>query len=97
MSRLHLDRIHIQAFGKFFDKNIGPFSPGLNVVYGENEAGKTTINAFVGGVLFGWEDARGQKNTYKPPFAQRSGTLRFVDEEGCFHEVSRTRNADGLS
>ena len=21
MSRLHLDRIHIQAFGKFFDKN----------------------------------------------------------------------------
>lgn len=97
MSRLHLDRIHIQAFGKFFDKNIGPFSSGLNVVYGENEAGKTTINAFVGGVLFGWEDARGQKNTYKPPFAQRSGTLRFVDEEGCFHEVSRTRNADGLS
>lgn len=97
MSRLHLDRIHIQAFGKFFDKNIGPFSSGLNVVYGENEAGKTTINAFVGGVLFGWEGARGQKNTYKPPFAQRSGTLRFVDEEGCFHEVSRTRNADGLS
>lgn len=97
MSRLHLDRIHIQAFGKFFDKNIGPFSSGLNVVCGENEAGKTTINAFVGGVLFGWEDARGQKNTYKPPFAQRSGTLRFVDEEGCFHEMSRTRNADGLS
>lgn len=97
MSRLHLDRIHIQAFGKFFDKNIGPFSPGLNVVYGENEAGKTTVSAFIGGVLFGWEDARGQKNTYKLPFAQRSGTLRFIDEEGCFHEVSRTRNADGLS
>lgn len=97
MSRLRLDRIHIQAFGKFFDKNIGPFSPGLNVVYGENEAGKTTVSAFVGGVLFGWEDARGQKNTYKPPFAQRSGTLRFVDDEGRFHELSRTRNADGLS
>ncbi|MFR3273856.1 MAG: AAA family ATPase, partial [Slackia sp.] len=62
-----------------------------------NEAGKTTVSAFVGGVLFGWEDARGQKNTYKPPFAQRSGTLRFVDDEGRFHELSRTRNADGLS
>lgn len=76
MSRLHLDRIHIQAFGKFFDKNIGPFSSGLNVVYGENEAGKTTINAFVGGVLFGWEDARGQKNTYKPPSRNVAHTQR---------------------
>lgn len=95
MNRLYLDRLHIQAFGKFFDKNVGPFSPGLNVVYGQNEAGKTTVSAFVGGVLFGWEGARGQKNTYKPAFAQRSGTLRFVDEEGRFHEVSRTRNADG--
>ena len=51
MSRLRLDRIHIQAFGKFFDKNIGPFSPGLNVVYGENEAERARACLSRGGTV----------------------------------------------
>lgn len=59
---IYLQRAHMTAFGRFIDRALGPFKPGLNVVYGPNEAGKTTARAFVGGVLFGWPEARGSRN-----------------------------------
>lgn len=97
-SSIYLERLHMAAFGRFFDASVGPFGPGLNVVYGENETGKTTLNAFICGVLFGWEDARGQKNVYKSEIARRSGTLFFAGDDGkTTYEVSRTRNVDGAS
>ncbi|MEG0757075.1 MAG: AAA family ATPase [Raoultibacter sp.] len=97
-SRLYLSRMKIMSFGSFSNRVIGPFTPKLNVVHGKNEAGKTTLNAFFGGVLFGWEDARGAKNTYKPVNAERAGSLFFADEvTGEELELSRIKNSDGLS
>lgn len=95
MSRLlapFLEHVHIERFGRFHEKAIGPFGPHLNIVFGANEAGKTTVASFVAGVLFGWEEARGNRNTYKPAGAERSGSLFFSDGS----VLSRTRNADGL-
>lgn len=90
-------------FGALARKVVGPFGPGLNVVFGANEAGKSTFSAFVGGVLFGWEDARGRRNTYKPEDGERAGSLLFAsrtldpeEEEGSLLELSRKRNVDGL-
>lgn len=92
-----LQRIKIDSFGSFSQKVVGPFNPGLNVVFGKNEAGKTTLNAFFGGVMFGWEEARGAKNTYKPKNAERSGTLFFAQEQsGEEFEFSRAKNTEGL-
>ena len=101
MDKYFLQRIHMQAFGRFYDKTIGPFSSGLNVVYGENEAGKTTLNAFMHGVLFGWTKAGGSKNPYKPSSGERAGSLIFApcNQSGGTHgtvELSRERNKDGL-
>lgn len=98
----YLERIKIESFGAFSGKVVGPFSPHLNVVFGRNEAGKTTLASFVGGVLFGWEDARGNRNTYKPTNADRSGSLFFSvpsgEAVGAADEIelSRVRNVDGL-
>ena len=78
MTAPYLERIKIDAFGAFSNKVVGPFSPNLNVVFGQNEAGKSTLASFVGGVLFGWEEARGTRNTYKPSNAERSGSLFFA-------------------
>ena len=87
----------MDAFGAFSNRLIGPFGPGMNVVFGRNEAGKTTFAQFVGGVLFGWEETRGQRNTYKPDNAERAGTLFFANEDGTGDsQASRIRNADGL-
>ena len=92
-----LKRIKIDSFGAFSHKIVGPFIPGLNVVFGSNEAGKTTLSAFVGGVLFGWEEARGGRNTYKPHNAERSGTLFFENETTQESmEFTRVKNADGI-
>ena len=97
MSGKYLKHAKIDAFGAFSNRVVGPFGPHLNVVFGQNEAGKTTLSQFVGGVLFGWEEARGLRNTYKPVNAERSGTLVFVDEQtGETARVTRVRNADGL-
>ncbi|MEG0665268.1 MAG: AAA family ATPase [Gordonibacter sp.] len=95
-----LRRIKITSFGAFSNKVVGPFSPHLNVVYGQNEAGKTTLSSFVGGLLFGWEEARGVRNTYKPKNAERAGALFFApradDDASDELVLSRVKNIDGL-
>ncbi|OUO92384.1 sugar ABC transporter ATP-binding protein [Gordonibacter sp. An230] len=78
MNAPFLKHIKIQSFGAFTDRVVGPFDSRLNVVFGRNEAGKTTLASFVGGVLFGWEDARGNRNTYRPANAERAGSLFFA-------------------
>ena len=51
--------LHIEGFGKFHDLDIS-FKDGLNVVYGKNEAGKSTLHTFIRGMLFGIEKQRGR-------------------------------------
>ena len=51
--------LHIDGFGKFHDRDIS-FEDGLNVVYGKNEAGKSTLHTFIKGMLFGIERQRGR-------------------------------------
>ncbi|MDJ1649941.1 MULTISPECIES: ATP-binding protein [Gordonibacter] len=102
----YLERVKMESFGAFTDKVVGPFAPGLNVVFGHNEAGKSTLASFVGGVLFGWEEARGTRNTYRPSNAERAGSLFFAPRPGDADNgeeeppegwvLSRARNADGL-
>lgn len=73
-----LEHIKLTNFGRFANMIVGSFTPGLNVVYGKNETGKTTINQLVRGVLFGWLAARGNTNSYKPEAAERAGSLFFA-------------------
>ena len=49
---MRITEIRIKNFGKLHNINIRPL-PGLNVIYGENETGKTTMQQFVKGMLFG--------------------------------------------
>ncbi len=44
--------LHIKGFGKFHDLTV-QFSEGLNVVYGHNEAGKSTLHSFIRAMLYG--------------------------------------------
>ncbi len=94
----YLQYIKADHFGAWYNKTIGPFERHLNVVFGRNEAGKTTLASFVDGVLFGWESARGGRNNYKPKDAERAGSLIFADgeNEGAGFEVRRETNKQGL-
>lgn len=59
-------RLKIKNFGKIRDKDV-VLSPGLNVLYGENESGKTTTHTFIRSMLYGVRRLRGkaaQNDTY---------------------------------
>lgn len=57
-SAFYIRNIYIDGFGKFCGKELS-FEPGLNIVYGPNESGKTTIKEFIVHMLFGLEKSRG--------------------------------------
>ncbi|WP_276929676.1 ATP-binding protein [Herbinix luporum] len=54
-----LKKLKVDYFGKFSKREIN-LKPGINIIYGENEAGKSTLHAFIKGMLFGIERLRGR-------------------------------------
>ena len=56
---MRLLELHIDGFGKFHDRTIS-FNDGINIIYGKNEAGKSTLHTFIRGMLFGIERGRGR-------------------------------------
>ncbi len=76
--------LNINGFGKFKDKSIN-LSSGLNVVYGNNEAGKSTTHTFIKSMLFGITKKKSKTKVdiyqkYKPweENAKYEGTLDFT-------------------
>ena len=65
--------IRLTNFGKFNHKMV-TLEPGLNIVYGENEAGKTTLHTFIRGMLFGIEKQRGRTFT----LCMSHGRIRLI-------------------
>lgn len=55
---MYLNKLLLKDFGKFNNKQI-ELKSGLNLIYGENEAGKTTVKEFIVGMLYGIEKSRG--------------------------------------
>lgn len=56
---MRIRELIIRNFGKFSDKDI-LLEDGINILYGENESGKSTLHAFIRGMLFGMERGRGR-------------------------------------
>ena len=88
---MNITEIQIKNFGKLHNVTIRPLS-GLNVIYGENETGKSTIQQFITGMLFGVEKQRGRSgknDTYQryEPWNSSSfyaGGLKFTIGEKPF-------------
>ena len=97
LSSIYLEYVKLTNFGKFANMIVGPFKPGLNVVYGANEAGKTTISELIKNVMFGWRASRRGSNSYKPENSERIGSLFFKDDRtGDVEEIKRTKNSEGV-
>lgn len=85
---MKLIELHIHGFGKFHDRTVS-FEDGLNIVYGKNEAGKSTLHTFIRGMLFGIEKQRGRAskhdlyNKFEPweNSGTYEGTLRLEHQE----------------
>ena len=78
-----LKKLYIENFGTFQNKKLDGLDQGLNIIYAPNEAGKSTICAFIHGVLFGWPSK--SKNDYKIGSGDRKGRLIFEPRSAESH------------
>ena len=100
---MRLIDLHIDGFGKFHDLDLR-FAEGMNILYGHNEAGKSTLHAFLQAMLYGLERRPGVGSAaklhkkYRPWDAPErfGGTLRLA-HEGQVYRIVRDFNADDLS
>ena len=56
---MEIMELNIKHFGKFLEHKVN-FQPGVNIIYGGNETGKSTIHAFIRAMFFGIERGRGK-------------------------------------
>lgn len=61
---MHFVELNLNSFGKFKNRSI-QLDPGLNVIYGENESGKTTVNDFITGMVFGFIKDSKKRTLYR--------------------------------
>ena len=54
-----IKQLNLDHFGKFHDREIH-LEKGINIVYGANESGKSTVHSFIQCMLFGTERLRGR-------------------------------------
>ena len=81
---MFIKELNLIAFGKFKNKIVS-LDEGINIVYGENEAGKTTIHKFIEGMFFGFFRPYTKVKRYNDdyeryiPWGDREykGTLKF--------------------
>ncbi|MBQ4132991.1 MAG: AAA family ATPase [Desulfovibrionaceae bacterium] len=87
---MRIQSININGFGLFRDFNINDLAPGLNLITGENEAGKSTCLEFIRTCLFGAPVGKGSRLRTRPPVPSGSkggGEMRLALENGDIWEL----------
>ena len=91
---MRINRIKINGFGKINNKEI-EFKDGINIVYGENEAGKSTTLKFISSILYGASKNKNGKtisdfDKYKPwNNSEFSGKIEYTLDDESEYEVFR--------
>lgn len=84
---MRIDKMILHAFGKFADKTI-ELKPGLNVIIGDNEVGKSTIHNFIEAMFYGFFKPYTKKKIYSEAYDHYepwdhngySGSLTLTDQ-----------------
>ena len=96
--------VNIINFGKLQNRKY-TFSDGINVIYGENEAGKSTLQQFIKAMLFGLDKKRGRAledeyQKYEPwdtpayfagSLIFETGGQKFLLERNFYHKEPTVR------
>ena len=91
---MKINNLKINGFGKLKDKEI-EFSNGINIVYGENEAGKSSMLKFITSMFYGASKNKNGKeisdfDKYKPWQTEEfSGKIEYQLDNGESFEVFR--------
>ncbi len=92
---MRIERFQIDAFGRLSGLSTGPDAlPGLVVVLGPNEAGKSTVFHFLTSMLYGFYPASKEAHPYAPwDGADASGSMTVrLGAGGCANVERRLRS-----
>ncbi len=94
---MRLEELHLDGFGRFHQQAIGPLHAPVTVIYGPNEAGKSTLLAFVRAVLFGFPQRK--RREHYPPLAggRHGGRIRLTSDAGESFTLERYNGPKGGS
>ena len=92
---MRLEELYVDGFGHFHQRSIGPITGPVTVFYGPNEAGKSTLLAFIRAILFGFPR---QYNNHYPPSSggRHGGRITLSDKQGAIYVVERTAGRGAL-
>lgn len=77
---MYIEKLDIYGYGKWYDQAFH-FEKGLNVVIGENEAGKTTLVSFIHSILFGFPTKQSSDIRYEPREGSRYGGKVWLQDK----------------
>ena len=77
---MRLLELRLIAFGLFSDETLDLSDPGLHVVYGPNEAGKSTSLRAISGLLYGIPERTPDAHLHLPKALRIGGRISFGDE-----------------
>ena len=91
---MKITNLDVDGYGVWSGLRIERFSDALNVFYGPNEAGKTTLLQFIRSMLYGFSL---QRQKYLPPLhgGRPGGTLDVAGPHGRFQISRHDSAADG--
>lgn len=91
---MRIQELHVEGFGHFHQRTFGPVPGPVTVYYGPNEAGKSTLLAFIRAILFGFPR---RYNQYYPPVTggRHGGKIMISDGTGTAFIVERFAGAKG--
>lgn|GEM_PF-2471649 len=84
---MKITEIYIKSFGKLRGVKITPVD-GVNIIYGENEAGKSTVMAFVLAMLYGVGKGE-QRHRYDPWAGGRMSGVMAMECDGREYVLNR--------
>jgi uncharacterized protein YhaN len=92
---MKIDRVHIDGFGDHAATSLPPFETPVTILYGPNEAGKSTLLAFIRMVLFGFP-RRGAAEHFPPRAGgNHGGRIELVSDAYERFTVERHRGKKG--
>lgn len=86
--------LDIYGYGKWVDQRFN-LNDQLQVFYGENEAGKSTLQSFIKSILFGFPRRGANRNNYEPKNSQAYGG-RLLLEDTKYGNIWVERTSKGL-
>lgn len=93
MNNVKIKSIEIYGYGRFIQRKID-FNDQFTEIYGENETGKSTIQAFIHSILFGFPTKKENEPRLEPRLGnQYGGKLTLIQDDGSLVEVERIKGS----